>query len=433
MSTSPPQNGHAAFDSLPKLSQPPDEVFDAARAGDAEAVGAIVENYRYLVKWVASRWFVPGFEFEDIEQEGFVCLLESLQPFNPSKAKFSTYFITSFHHRLSDRVSQGDLLRIPRKYSGPNSTIQRARESARHVASLDYVGSSRGMEDALATRACPQLGPADAMMANEDRDAAKIEIERRIADLRLIPDARQRDIVLRRLFGAEFPEIAAHYGVSRQRAWQLFQKGLEYLPNADDYGLRLSRFPVGWLPDEDVARLRLGITNDLDMAVVENCKRFVVIWTYWLKNRMAPFDIQGAIQSGMLAVIEAVRDGEIDAQGVMSRGAKRRVRRHIINAIRATIKSSKASRPPIADFGYEDGRTLREHDLKPPKDKYVRYRRRNIEAGLCPRCGRKPERFKLCNRCRDKSNHCRRLAAKAEPFRPPFLTEHDKMAIAGMR
>jgi len=394
----PPRAG-LSFDSLPRFTQPPAEVFEAAKAGDRNAVETIVENYRYLVKWMAGRYFVPGWEFEDQEQTGFVCLLEALQSFDPTKAKFSTYLAKVIGVKLSNHARRDGIIRTPTLDTlALRKTTRKALELARHVASLDRLHPT-GDGKHLAS---VSLNPVVLVLANEERDLARKEVERRIDNLKRIPDLRSRDIVLRRLFGAKLEDIGKHYKITKQCVQQRYKNAMGWLPDPREYDLRLDRFAVGWLPDEDVARLRLGISDGSDLKAVKDCDNFVHKWAYWLQNRIGPFDTEGAVQAGRTAVIVAVRDGEIDHLGRMSKGAKRYVRRAINNVARSTLASKVGVRqkPQIADFGYKDGRRLRAVTLKPAKDKYVRYRRRNIEMGLCPRCGRTPEEYQLCNGCR---------------------------------
>jgi len=62
----------------------------------------------------------------------------------------------------------------------------------------------------------------------------------------------------------------------------------------------------------------------------------------------------------------------------------------------------------------EDSRTVREHQRRPLYDKQARYRDRKRRAGLCIRCGKKPEQFQLCDECRQKVKvlNCRSLERK---------------------
>lgn len=128
------------------------------------------------------------------------------------------------------------------------------------------------------------------------------------------------------------------------------------------------------------------------------CRSYICWLARFFQERYPPFDFDGAINAGLLVAVQALRDGEI-ADARLSKRAKRWVAREMINVIRATSPGS--SQPPIPDYGYEDGRRVREFVTRPPKDKFARYRQRQRAAGLCPRCGQKPEEYVLCNRCRE--------------------------------
>lgn len=147
--------------------------------------------------------------------------------------------------------------------------------------------------------------------------------------------------------------------------------------------------------------------------VLWRCQGFVWWTVRRLAQRVGPFDFEGAIQAGMLVVVQAYQDGEINSAAVISAGAKRRIRREITNTFRCTRPVSWTPEPQIPDYGYADGRTVRKRTHKPPKDKFARYRHRQSLAGLCPRCGQPPECFRLCDRCREKKREsyrrCREL------------------------
>lgn len=70
----------------------------------------LCNNYEYLVGATRIKMF-PGFkEWQDIEQEGIVALLDAIKHYDPSKgAKFPTYAIYCIRRRYSKMVNKDNL------------------------------------------------------------------------------------------------------------------------------------------------------------------------------------------------------------------------------------------------------------------------------------------------------------------------------------
>ena len=111
------------------------------------------------------------------------------------------------------------------------------------------------------------------------------------------------------------------------------------------------------------------------------------------------YDFEECWFAGLVAAIEALKDGEITPDGKVSKGAKRHIRRQMgFNG-----PSYKLTGVPVIDYKYVDGRTTKRGSRVIPKDKYARYRAKMKKLGNCPRCSKKPEEdFIYCNACRQK-------------------------------
>lgn len=160
----------------------------------------------------------------------------------------------------------------------------------------------------------------------------------------------------------------------------------------------------------DILRCYPTGDNDLMNCACRGCLKFVKSFVWWCHGHLGgPFDCEGAMQAGIVSVLEAIRDGQMTDDGIINRYAKTRIRRDIKNAVKSTMPATLAPRPQTPDYGYADGRTIRVVPRKIPKDTCGVYRSRMLQAGMCPRCGNKPEAFKLCNRCRRVNQlNCRR-------------------------
>ncbi len=64
---------------------------ELAQAGLKEALDLIIERYYPMVVKIASNYFAPWAEFEDIVQSGLVGLMKAVYYYSPGKSKFSTF------------------------------------------------------------------------------------------------------------------------------------------------------------------------------------------------------------------------------------------------------------------------------------------------------------------------------------------------------
>lgn len=103
-----------------------DELAAAARAGNAEAVDALVEQGYELVEYII-RWkklFLPRREgdFDDLVQEGMQGFVEALRDWNPDGQEFHNFAITCVYRELVTLLK-----RVHRKF----------RQAQLHASSLD--------------------------------------------------------------------------------------------------------------------------------------------------------------------------------------------------------------------------------------------------------------------------------------------------------
>jgi RNA polymerase sporulation-specific sigma factor len=64
---------------------------ELAQAGLREALDLIIERYYPMVVKIASNYFAPWAEFDDIVQSGLVGLMKAVYYYAPGKSKFSTF------------------------------------------------------------------------------------------------------------------------------------------------------------------------------------------------------------------------------------------------------------------------------------------------------------------------------------------------------
>jgi len=117
----------------------------------------------------------------------------------------------------------------------------------------------------------------------------------------------------------------------------------------------------------------------------------------WMKGRKIIVEKEEAILAGTMAVLEAIRDGEI-VDNKISERAKRYVRREIQRATGRTLASQN-----LKDYGYERGNVFRRGPQKPPTSRTSELRHERMAKGVCPLCGGEPAPGIVnCQRCREK-------------------------------
>jgi len=77
------------------------ELFKRLRNGDKSAKDILVEHNMRLVQKMASKLSKPGFEFDDLVQEGLIGLLTAIDKYDYTRGyKFSTYSVWYIRQRI---------------------------------------------------------------------------------------------------------------------------------------------------------------------------------------------------------------------------------------------------------------------------------------------------------------------------------------------
>ena len=68
-----------------------EELVEAAQSGNKDAMDDIILRYKNLVYMTASRYYMQGFDNDDIVQEGMLGLYSAILDYKGGKAKFKTF------------------------------------------------------------------------------------------------------------------------------------------------------------------------------------------------------------------------------------------------------------------------------------------------------------------------------------------------------
>ncbi|MFN3327306.1 MAG: sigma-70 family RNA polymerase sigma factor [Fervidobacterium pennivorans] len=72
-------------------SKPTEKLVELAQSGLTEAMDLIIEKFYPMVVRIASQFYAPWAEFDDIVQNGLIGLIKSIFYYEPGKSSFSTF------------------------------------------------------------------------------------------------------------------------------------------------------------------------------------------------------------------------------------------------------------------------------------------------------------------------------------------------------
>ena len=171
------------------------------RAGDRDALGQLLKQNEGALKKICLRLCRDN-DIDDGMQEAAICLMDCVRLWDPNRG---TKFITFLYHSVMTRVGRwvyrNRLVRYPYK----------KWQEANAVSVLSIYEDGKAIEIADVPR----------LQADED-DERRHDLAR-VKKVLSVFSERERKIVLRRAEGKVFREIAAEFGVTKQRAQQIYQ------------------------------------------------------------------------------------------------------------------------------------------------------------------------------------------------------------------
>lgn len=164
-----------------------------------------------LEKFLANPARKGKFEFDELLTAAQIGAFEAVKTWDPSRGNLAGYLVSALYHTLQDEtvaleIGDGTQVQHGRTreiLAGPTDTGELPEEEA------------EGFEDALVSR----------LDAEASRDDLRLALE-------ALPERNRDAIVSRVLRGASFPEIGTELGVSKQRAQQIYSRGIEQLREA---------------------------------------------------------------------------------------------------------------------------------------------------------------------------------------------------------
>ena len=196
-----------------------------ARAGEREAVDALVPALAWLVEGMAAKLTNDPHEREDLEQVGWVQVMKCLQLWNPAHAAdadFSTYLFYPLGQFMKRELrSLRAKVKIPSQLQGPVEKLANLPEVQRQLLTgttieLDYSGDTGRSYEAIIS--CDDPRPEDVIVARELEDAFDAAFAVLIEP--------ERTIIRLRRAGQSLSDVGRRLGISKERVRQLEARGL---------------------------------------------------------------------------------------------------------------------------------------------------------------------------------------------------------------
>ena len=207
------------------------EDLDAARRGDREAAGRLIEENGGLIWSVARRYFGRGVEAEDLYQLGCVGFLKAIEGFDREYGTcFSTYAVPKIAGEIRRFLRDDGIVKVSRSVKEQAAKIQGARQILEQrqgrEPSLSELAEATGLDPEEIAFALAATGPAESIQRSSGEDGFSLELvlgdyeaeDRMLEQVNLralveqLPD-RERKVIES---GADLPARTAGHGGAAQ-------------------------------------------------------------------------------------------------------------------------------------------------------------------------------------------------------------------------
>lgn len=78
-----------------------EELIKKAKKGDNEAIVSIIAKYKYLILKKASYYHIPGYDYEDLVQHGYLSIIKAIHMYKLGRNSYNGYFINSINKNFA--------------------------------------------------------------------------------------------------------------------------------------------------------------------------------------------------------------------------------------------------------------------------------------------------------------------------------------------
>ena len=72
-----------------------EKLIEKAKDKDEIATSEIIERFKYLILKEASKYYIPGYEFEDLVQHGYLSVIKAISMYKLGSNSFNGYCINT--------------------------------------------------------------------------------------------------------------------------------------------------------------------------------------------------------------------------------------------------------------------------------------------------------------------------------------------------
>ncbi len=220
----------------------------AARAGDKEAAGRLVEQNTGLIWSIARRYFGRGVDPDDLYQLGCVGFLKAIEGFDTEYGtKFSTYAVPKISGEIRRFLRDDGMVKVSRGVKEQAAQIHAARTQLEQrlgrEPTLSELSRETGFTPEDIAYAETATGPAESLQRESGEDGFTLELvlgdygaeERMVEHVALraliekLPDRERQVIALRSYHGMTQQNCARVLHVSQVQVSRLERRAVETL------------------------------------------------------------------------------------------------------------------------------------------------------------------------------------------------------------
>ena len=200
-------------DKLKNLKKCDVNLIKKAQSGDDNAFSELIKQYSPLISSIVRKYFLAGFEVEDLMQIGYISLIKAIKDFNcEGKANFSTYLYMAVQGDIKNEVAKS--------FNNKNMALNNA-------LSLD-ISFDEDDEDGVYSP-WAYLFTSDSSI--EDEVIKEQKIKQLLIVLKNNLDKEERQILSLYLQGYKYSEIAQKVGVTTKKVDNTIAKAKRILAN----------------------------------------------------------------------------------------------------------------------------------------------------------------------------------------------------------
>ena len=225
-----------------------EEELCAARAGDREAAGRLIEQNSGLIWSIARRYFGRGTDPDDLYQLGCVGFLKAIEGFDTAYGtKFSTYAVPKISGEIRRFLRDDGMVKVSRGIKEQAAQIHAARvqleQRLGREPTLSELSRETGVSPEDIAYAETATGPAESLQRESGEDGFTLELvlgdftaeERMVEQVALraliaqLPERERQVIALRYYHGMTQQSCARVLHVSQVQVSRLERRAVETL------------------------------------------------------------------------------------------------------------------------------------------------------------------------------------------------------------